>query len=633
MTRPAYNDGLFGYRRVKTRVVDVGGVPMGGDLPIRVQSMTSVDTMDTAGVVAQTRRLVEAGCEYVRVTAPNVAAAENLREIKDRLRREGITVPLVADVHYTPRAAEIAARIVEKVRVNPGNYADKKKFEKIDYTDAEYAAELERVRERLAPLAAICKEYGTAIRVGVNHGSLSDRIMSRYGDTPDGMAESALEFASAFEDLGARALAFSMKSSNVRVMVHAYRTLAARMRERGEVYPLHLGVTEAGGGEEGRIKSAAGIGALLEDGLGDTIRVSLAEDPVNEIPVAKALAARYENPQARRAFPEIDVPSYDPYEFNPRAADGVFGGEPIPVVFADLSTSDRLDDETLRSLDFRQTRDEWRRGDGSPDALVLADEIDAPAIGDAKIIRRTPKSADEARLLSTEEFLDAEIDRPTLLRATLSDLTAPVYEKLGSSSSVSLLLGSETRGVHETRVVFAELERRGLRTPVVLSRAYRGLDVESLAIEAAADLGAHFIDGYGGGISLDASARPEATPSDATRIAFGLLQATRVRTTKAEFIACPSCGRTRFDLETTTKRVQARTAHLVGLKIAVMGCIVNGPGEMADADYGYVGEGRGTITLYRGKDPVKRGLAPEEAVEELVGLIKADGKWRERAEE
>jgi (E)-4-hydroxy-3-methylbut-2-enyl-diphosphate synthase len=624
----------------------MGDVPMGGDNPIRVQSMTTVDTMDTLGSVEQTIRMVEAGCEYVRITAPSMKEAQNLAEIKKELRKRGYTVPLVADIHFTPNAAELAARLVEKVRVNPGNYADKKRFETIDYTEATYQTELDRIREKFTPLVRICKEYGTAMRIGTNHGSLSDRIMSRYGDSPIGMVESALEFLRICEDENFYNIVLSMKSSNPQVMVQAYRLLVQKLDEEGlKPYPLHLGVTEAGDGEDGRIKSSVGIGTLLEDGLGDTIRVSLTEEPEAEVPVAYALVRRYDNRAGHASIPYIQHYPITPFDYNRRVTREVVnigGVHHVPRVVADLSGREKITPASFFSLGYQYSvlLDKWNITDMACDFIYLGNTIASFAIpGTLSLIYNhatwlTQQKNDRVYpLISAAEYLKNTESLSTVLNfieATISDLSIKFIEKVKNDSTVVLIINTGNRhGMAEQRRVFVELIQHECHVPVIIKRQYEDLSLEQLQLYAATDVGGLLIDGLGDGILL--STRHCGPDKVVNETAFNILQATRTRISKTEYISCPSCGRTLFDLQETTNKIRLRTNHLKGLKIGIMGCIVNGPGEMADADYGYVGSGPGRITLYKGKEVVRRNIPTEKAVDELIDLIREHGDWVEQS--
>ncbi len=646
-----YCPSLTHYERWKTRAVRIGDIGIGGDNPIRVQSMTTTDTMDTEATVAQSIRMIEAGCELVRITAPSKSDAENLAEIKKRIRAAGFTAPLVADIHFTPNAAEVAARIVEKVRVNPGNYADKKKFDVREYTDGEYEAELERIRNRFTPLVRICKEHGTAMRIGTNHGSLSDRILNRYGDTPQGMVESAFEFLRICRDENYHEIVLSMKASNVQVMVQAYRLLVHRMIAEGWDYPLHLGVTEAGDGEDGRVKSAAGIGALLEDGIGDTVRVSLTEDPEFEIPVARALVDRYNTRKGHAPIPAmIDAPlpgigaggeGYSPFTHQRRRTTEVLnmGARHVPVVVADLSSKEKITPAALFAWGYRYSvpLDKWNITDQACDYVFLGkNTINFEIPGTLGIIQEhatwlTNKSKERHYpFLSKQLYLGGAERHPqfNLVYASLPQLDSRFITELKADPTAVLLIDTyNTHGMAEQRRLFFELITQECPVPVIIGRAYGDIANDALVLHSSTDIGPLFIDGFGDGIFI---ADEDGGREDLVcRTAFGILQATRTRTSKTEYISCPSCGRTLFDLQETTARIRARTSHLKGIKIGIMGCIVTGPGEMADADYGYVGTGPGVITLYKEKEVVKRNVPSEKAVDELIELIRSHGDWVE----
>ena len=645
MSDMLYCPSLLRYERWRTRAVRIGDIGIGGDNPIRVQSMTTTDTMDTAATVAQSIRMIEAGCELVRITAPSKKEAENLEVIKQQLRAKGYTTPLVADIHFTPNAAEIAARIVEKVRVNPGNYVDKKKFDVREYTDVEYDAELQRIRDRFLPLVRICKEHGTAMRIGTNHGSLSDRILNRYGDTPLGMVESAFEFLRVCRDENYHEIVLSMKASNTQVMVQAYRLLVNRMMALGWDYPLHLGVTEAGDGEDGRIKSAVGIGALLEDGLGDTVRVSLTEEPEAEIPVAKALVERYAKRTGHDAIAPASQWPLHPFDHERRQAREVLnmGARHVPVVMADLSAKEKITPATLFAWGYRYSvpLDKWNITDQACDyAFIGSNNIDFEIPGTLGIVQDHAtwlRDKDKQRhypFINWKTYLQGVEEHPAfnLVYATLPDLLgsdgAVLMQKLKDDRTATLLIDTyNTHGMAEERRLFVELMNGACNVPVIIGRAYGGITPDDLVLHSSTDIGPLFLDGLGDGIFI---ADEDGGREDLVcRTAFGILQATRTRTSKTEYISCPSCGRTLFDLQETTAKIRARTSHLKGVKIGIMGCIVNGPGEMADADYGYVGTGPGVITLYKEKDVVKRNVPSAQAVDELVALIKLHGDWVE----
>jgi (E)-4-hydroxy-3-methylbut-2-enyl-diphosphate synthase len=648
-----YCPSLTQYKRRKTIRVDIGDLPLGSDFPIRVQSMTTVDTMDTEGSIEEIIRMVEAGSEYVRITAPSVKEAQNLENIKKGLIKRGIHVPLIADIHFTPNAAELAARIVEKVRINPGNYADRKRFETIEYTDASYAAELERIREKFVPLVKICKEYNTAMRIGTNHGSLSDRILSRYGDTPLGMVESALEFLRICEEMEYYNIVLSMKSSNTQVMVEAYRLLVQRLDEEGlKPYPLHLGVTEAGEAEDGRIKSAVGIGTLLEDGLGDTVRVSLTEAPENEPPVARALVERYTNRSSHAPIEPIDHLPIDPFQYTRRITQEVYnlGGLNVPRVIADFSSITVQTHEDLRSVGhfFLPVPDKWRMNDQGVD-FIYSGKDPIPFMlpnGLKEIIdyAEWTKHTDQPNkfpLFSVEEYQATDLNtlHPKLnfVRGDIHTINEELIEALKEQSNVVLIINTTNdHAMPELRRLFFRLIDHSLAIPVVIQRTYPAESHELLPLYAATDVGGLLVDGLGDGIFLrpvfDEQAAKEQrlkTAAEYNSIAFGVLQAARTRMSKTEYISCPSCGRTLFDLQETTAMIRRHTEHLKGLKIGIMGCIVNGPGEMADADYGYVGMGKDKIALYRGQQVVKRSVSADKAVSELIELIREDGRWVE----
>ncbi|MCR9098259.1 MAG: (E)-4-hydroxy-3-methylbut-2-enyl-diphosphate synthase [bacterium] len=675
MPQPS-KDALFRPVRRRTRVVHVGDVAIGGDHPIVVQSMTNTDTMDTAATVEQTIRLAEAGCEIVRVTAPSIRDAENLREIRKALSEARVDVPLVADIHFTPNAAMIAADIVEKVRVNPGNYADKKKFEVREYDDAEYEAEIARVHDRFRPLVQRCKRNGVALRIGTNHGSLSDRIMNRFGDTAEGMVESALEFLDVCEDERFHDVVFSMKASNTQVAIQAYRLLAARLEARAPgqpSYPFHVGVTEAGDAEDGRIKSAIGIGSLLEDGLGDTIRVSLTEDPVREVPVARGIAdraARVAKERSERSG-EIDVrsgPTPDYFDHTKRETDAVswagleVGGEaPVRVelevpeagtdpkgaaarLAMDLAA---LTDVACESLllgagpadDQELFRSELASLGVELPCAVRVDSANAIASlagrGLCRVVATIDaRTASDALRALTEASRSAGLALECEIEAAdhaLPDLVARLVEATGGDLAAISLVPSAS--LHEVRVLVASLaDQERSQLPIVLRQAVEAPAVAGLAgagvpeaslLDASVRLGGLLCDGIGDLVSLRSDGGAAATVD----LAYRVLQGARQRTTRTEYISCPSCGRTLFDLEETTAKIKARTDHLSGVKIAVMGCIVNGPGEMADADFGYVGSGVGQVTLYVGKEVVARAVPEVEATDRLVDLIREHGAW------
>jgi len=643
-TSQNYCASLTAYQRYKSHEVKIGTVGVGGENPIRLQSMTTTNTMDTDATVAQSIRMIEAGCELVRITAPGKREAENLRNIKNELLKRGYDTPLVADIHFTPAAAEIAAKIVEKVRVNPGNYADKKKFQEIDYTEESYQAELERIARRFTPLVEICKEEGTAMRIGTNHGSLSDRILSRYGDTPMGMVESALEFLRICRSLDYHDVIISMKASNPQVMVQAYRLLINKMETEDMNYPLHLGVTEAGEGEDGRIKSAVGIGTLLEDGIGDTVRVSLTEEPEFEIPVAKKLVDRYLNRLPHDKIQSIDANPINAFDYHKRHTHEVFniGGKHVPVVMADFSLKKKITPASLFALGYNYSipLDKWNISDMACDYVFAGNHIVDFAIPGTLGIICNYKTWIKNRGERCYPLLDAKtylsgVELSTelnIVHACLNDVSDALISKLKTDVSAVLVIDTSNKhGMAEQRRLFIELINANCDTPVIISRAYSHLMDEQLQLQASTDMGALLLDGLGDGVFI--AAENCGNDQMIMQTAFGILQATRTRISKTEYISCPSCGRTLFDLQETTAKIRSKTSHLKGLKIGIMGCIVNGPGEMADADYGYVGTGIGKITLYKEKEVVQRNIPSEEAVNALIELIKVNGDWVESVED
>jgi len=651
-----YCNSLTKYSRYKTREVYIGAIPLGGNNPIRIQSMTTTDTMNTLATVEQTIRMVDAGCEYVRITAPSINEAKNLEEIKKELKIRGYNVPLIADIHFTPNAAEMAARIVEKVRVNPGNYVDKKKFDFIEYSDAEYQEELDRIRERFTPLVKICKEYGTAMRIGTNHGSLSDRIMSRYGDTPLGMVESALEFLRICEDENYHSIVLSMKASNPQVMVQAYRLLINKMESEGMNYPLHLGVTEAGGGEDGRIKSALGIGALLEDGIGDTIRVSLTEDPEFEAPVAIAIANRYDGRENHKPIKETVESPIDPFVYNRRKTFEVLsiGGSNVPRVVADYSNRTILTQKDLIDIGYTydEPSDKWNLSDTAVDLIYLGKNIlpfDCPnglnAIYDYETWKDLENNYNSYPIFTAKDFIASikKSEQLNFVTLNIHDLSQELINEIKNDTSVVIVLETTNlHGIAEQRRVFFDLIKNEILNPVIIKMDYLNITFENLQLYSSTDFGALLIDGFGDGVWISVNElrseisgtyvksfikKSETKEKIINRLLFNILQAARQRISKTEYIACPSCGRTLFDLQETTEMIRKRTEHLKGVKIAIMGCIVNGPGEMADADYGYVGSGVDKITLYREKNIVRRNIPAKNAVDELIELIREDGNW------
>ena len=635
-----FNKNLFSYKRRETIPVSIGDFGIGGENPIRIQSMTTTDTMDTEATVDQAIRMVNAGCELVRVTAPSANDAKNLENIRNQLRNKGYNIPLVADIHFTPKAAEIAAEIVEKVRINPGNYADKKKFQQIEYDDNSYNDEIERIYDRVSPLIKICKRNGTAMRIGTNHGSLSDRIMSRFGDTPQGMVESALEYLRICEDHNFYNIVLSMKASNPLVMVHAYRLLVESLSNSTlKNYPLHLGVTEAGEGDDGRIKSSIGIGTLLDDGLGDTIRVSLTEEPEFESPVAKVMVDRYKE---RKDHYKIDPPKkikFSPFKYVKRITSEIYdiGEDNFPVVVTDLSQLNEITSESLGELGITYDNKSkiWERLDISPDYLYVGDknikidDLKYNFILDYDHWLSQKKNDSYYPLLNLNEFKNLDSGRLSEKLNFLLINTSDIKEisMIAIPKNFVLILRSQNdHFMPDMRSFFMSLN---INNPVILSQSYELDYSDKLIIHSSTDIGGLFIQGYGDGIFLTNKSQWLEDIKKINNLSFRILQAARVRVTSTDFISCPSCGRTLFDLQETTAMIRERTDHLKGLKIGIMGCIVNGPGEMADADYGYVGSGKDKITLYRGQEVVKRGINFKYGVDELVNLIKEDGNWIE----
>ncbi len=643
MSHQSYCTSLYQYSRFLTREVKIGNLKMGGSQPIRLQSMTTTDTMNTKATVEQSIRMIEAGCELVRITAPSKDEAENLLNIKNELRKLGYETPLVADIHFTPNAAEIAASIVEKVRVNPGNYADKKKFEELSYTEESYSAELDRIKKRFSPLVLLCKQHGAAMRIGTNHGSLSDRILSHYGDTPMGMVESAMEFVRICRENDYHELVISMKASNPQVMIQAYRLLVSRMTEEGMNYPLHLGVTEAGDGLDGRIKSAVGIGTLLEDGIGDTIRVSLTEEPEAEIPVAKLLADRYDH-RGNEQIVNPEPSAINPFEYRRRNTRTVrdFGGKNVPRVISDYSQLPEITPASLFSAGYIYSvpLDKWNIRDQAADYLFCGDnKVNFEIPGTLGLIYNYPtwkKNEGQLRsfpLLDIAELIsiDGELDNLYFVKVSTTELNNDLIERLAQAkNAVIVLQTNHDHAMADQRNSFFRIINRHNDLPVVLLRSYENIYEDQFMLYSSTDLGGLLIDGLGDGIWIETDSK--IPRQKITETAFGILQATRTRISKTEYISCPSCGRTLFDLQETTSRIRSRTSHLKGVKIGIMGCIVNGPGEMADADYGYVGTGPGKITLYKEKEVVKRNVPEAEAVDELIALIREHGDWIELPE-
>ncbi|MBI9064058.1 MAG: (E)-4-hydroxy-3-methylbut-2-enyl-diphosphate synthase [Marinilabiliaceae bacterium] len=615
VSQNSYCDDLFNYRRNQTCEVKVGNKIIGGDHPIQIQSMTTTNTLDVQATADQVIRLLDAGADIVRITTQGRREARQLEPIKQILTAKGYVSPLVADIHFNPNAAEIAAQLVEKVRINPGNFVGgAKKFDLIDYSEDNYREELEIVKQKLIPFLDVCKRNGTAIRVGTNHGSLSDRIMSRYGDTPQGMVEACMEYLRICRAHDFNAIVLSIKSSNTRIMVHTVRLLVAAMKDEGMNYPLHLGVTEAGSEDEGRIKSAVGSGALLADGLGDTIRVSLTEEPEKEVPVAKKVVDYICHRNNHAEIPAVPVTDFTPYEYNRRKTHDVLnmGGDNVPVVIGRIG---RAREEQVPDFYWLS---EWQGADVNSEQKYL-------------IGYQEWKSHSEAEnlfpVLDVNQFVELDtLVQPFFLQLSYPELTEVVIKKLANQANVVILLSSHHKNAPvEQRACIFKLNQHHLTHPVVLVYNYSENDAEDFQVKSAADAGLLLLDGLADGLCLINEG--DLTSEKVTETAFGILQAARVRFTKTEFISCPGCGRTLFNLQETSKQIKMRTSHLKGLKIGVMGCIVNGVGEMADADYGYIGSGPDKVSLFKKRELIKRNLSGSEAVEALIDLIKEHGDW------
>ena len=612
---------LSNYQRRISSVVQVGNISLGGNYPIRIQSMTNTPTLNTAATVEQCKRIIDAGGDFVRITTPTIQDAENLADIKKQLQASGYTNPLVADVHFNPKVAEVAARIVEKVRINPGNYIDKKKFEHLEYTDVEYRLELERIHERVLPLLKICKEYGTAIRIGVNHGSLADRIMSRFGDTPEGMAESAMEFLRVFETENFRQTVISMKSSNTRVMVHSTSLLVQKMENEEMHYPLHLGVTEAGEGEDGIIKSSVGIGTLLSDGIGDTIRVSLTGDPELEIPVARTIVDYFSTRYTTQNIVSTENKQIPIVEYSRARTASLenIGGKNVPVVIADWPGEESAKNLSLLP-DYFYFYDHGQKITLPPSFRYLT------SMKRWFVSYKTEPNYFPVYTDAEFAFYGEKSETLNFVLLSAPDLRPKLIEALQAATRTVIIIETfHKNGLAEQRYLLTRLSESGIKAPVIINRNYSEEDISSFQVKSAADAGPLLIDGFGDGIWLRNA--DHIKPDHINSAAFGILQASRTRTSKTEYISCPSCGRTLFDLTSTISKIRERTSHLKHLKIGIMGCIVNGPGEMADADYGYVGAGPGKITLYKNKEVIKRSIPEKDAVNELINLIKENGDW------
>ncbi len=608
---------LFQYTRLETREVEVGKLNIGGENPIRIQSMTSTNTLDTHNTIMQSLKIIKAGGELVRITAQGVKEAENLKNIKEGIKSEGFKTPLAADIHFNPKAAFVAAALVEKVRINPGNFVNKRSdLEQVDFTEEEYQGEIKRIEEKLIPLIDICKDNKTTLRVGVNHGSLSGQIMSRYGDTPEGMVESAMEFLRICVQEKFMNVVVSLKSSNTRVMVKANRLMIVKMCEENMNFPLHLGVTEAGEGEDGRIKSAVGIGTLLADGIGDTIRVSLTESPEEEIPVAEKLVRYFKERENHRKVSEVQPVPVNFFEYKKRSSKKVLniGGDSVPIVI----TNQKRENDLIPEFVFL-----------GKDIAVSTANREYNYIINQEIWEQQILHSDNVFPLfssySNYYLSEKKSERLNFLRIDCSEMDE-VLQKLKNQNNLVLILETNNQnGFADQRSAFLKLINANCKIPVIIKRNYNEDILEDLQLKSACDIGGLFLDGLGDGIWINNQGNIDE--QDIINTSFGILQASRVRISKTEYISCPGCGRTLFDLQKTTQQIRNRTSHLKNLKIGIMGCIVNGPGEMADADYGYVGAGPGKITLYKNKEVVKKNISEENAVEELIQLIKDSGDW------
>ncbi len=643
MKKINYCNSLTRFSRFKTKEVIVGDIGIGGNNPIRIQSMTNTKTIDTEATVEQIIKLKLSGCEIARITAPSIKEAENIKNIKLRLTEQQCNIPIVADIHFTHEAAEIAALYADKVRINPGNFAEKWSRNKNDFTESEFNEGYEFAKEKLISLIKICKQNNTALRIGTNHGSLSPRMMSRYGDTPLGMVESCLEFARICREEDFHNLVFSMKSSNVLIMIHSYRMLVNKMIAERMNYPLHLGVTEAGGGNEARIKSSVGIGALLADGIGDTIRISLTEPPEFEPPVAAKLISLFSGLEKHKSISPLSEQIVNPFEYKKRESYkiGILGGSNPPVVITEFCDCTEIKREYFSQAGYvwHQDSDKWEKKE------IAADFI---CIGGNRLTFEPPKNVN---ILSNYDLWEGKPNTYPVFKLSeytetnkksdvlnfiiikIDDLDNPDFEKLLNKNNVAFIVQTENKnGAVEQRRLFFELVKRNVKNPVLISRHFEDLSKEEFILKASADFGLLLIEGFGDGLIATTSNINGVQKKAAlvTETLFGILQATRTRITKTEFIACPSCGRTMFDLMEVTEQVKERMSHLKGFKIAVMGCIVNGPGEMADADYGYIGQGKGKVVLYRGKEIIERNVPSELAVEKLIEIIKKDGNWQEK---
>ncbi len=627
------------FKRFPSRKVKIGNSSIGGDAPIRIQSMTNTDTLDTEKSVEQCIQIFDAGADFVRLTVQTPKHAENLAAIKSTLKEKGYNQPLIADVHFNPKVAEVSAKIIEKVRINPGNFVDINKIRQKTYSDTDYQVELDKIRLKFVRLLNVCKENGTALRIGANHGSLSSRIVDKYGDTPEGMVASVMEFLRIARDENFHEIVISLKSSNTRVMVFAYRLLMKKMIAENMNYPLHLGVTEAGDGEDGRIKSAVGIGTLLADGLGDTIRVSLTEDPEKEIPVAQKIV-EYIN--TRTNHKPIDNPidcKKSPFKYSKRASIAVenIGGDNVPVVIADLSNFKQITKQDIINFGFfyDTKKQKWSASDLSPDFIYTGNtNIEDFEHSGLKIIynyqNNLTNRQDYLFFKDIDNYLNAGIKaKVNFISVTNQSTVLKKLEQIAVNKNIVFILVSENKNqLADKRSFIHQLINRNINVPVISYNKYDDNHIEDTQIKAALDNGALLIDGLINGLMLQNINKRLSV--EVVKTSFGILQASRSRVTKTEYISCPSCGRTLFDIQEVTKEIKEQTGHLKGVKIGIMGCIVNGPGEMADADYGYVGTGVGKVSLYKGQNIVKKNISHKKAVDELITLIKEDGNWNEQ---
>ncbi len=614
--------------KYKSKIVKIGNVEIGGDNPVLIQSMTNTKTIDTIETVEQIIRIVDAGANIVRISTPTIKDAENLKNIKEKLLQKGYNIPLVADIHFNPKIAEIAAKIVDKIRINPGNFVDKKKEYTREFLLSQYQEELEKIKKQFIPLLQTCKQHNTAIRIGVNHGSLSERIINKYGDTPAGMVESAMEYIKICEDENFHNIVLSIKSSNTRIMVYANRLLFERMKTNGIVYPLHLGVTEAGFGEEGRIKSAVGISTLLTDGIGDTIRVSLTEAPEYEIPVAKQIV-EYSLDQENTTNIQKSVEYLKRKTF---VVDEI-GGNNKPVVIAGLGSKPCIDEDSLNELGYFFNDNIWKKEDTAVDYVYAAS--DPYSIGSCKIVKLIcnynawKNQYNTYPLFTIKEFLNCDRKSEVLNFVTISynKLNYDIINNLKNNKTIVLILTTTNKiSINEHYEFFNILKNNNCKIPVIIHRVYTEQDIENMQIKCTCDIGGLLIDGFGEGVWVSNILTSET--SKVRNTVFNIMQASRIRFTKPEYISCPSCSRTLFDIEKICAEIKEKTSELKNIKIGIMGCIVNGPGEMADADYGYVGSGINKISLYKGKEVIKKNIPEDNAINELIELIKANGDWK-----